>query len=610
MSEVDGILNNHVEEEEEEEEDDELISNHNEEEEEDEDGEDDDEDDDEDDEDDDEEDEDVPMNDADDNDNEDEENEEEDQETVENNQDDEGEGNTKPNDENSKSTEDGDMTTKENEDNVIEKPNPNNKSDQNFLDSVHRYYTQLLKSSRLAKSYNINPTAAIPIQANVNALTMSKGLQYLFLGGDDGYIRKYDFRKTMDGKSSLTVIQKHALTESVQYAGVNLSYWENEVPLKKSEMKLLKNNKEYEPKVSPVYSLAVQSECMYMLSGLENGGITMQGVRYNEGCIGHYFKNNNSHQQPVNLIKINRDEDRFLSAAWDKTLIEWDLQTGKIINNFLGSKAELSSLEFRPLYSSVSIKDIDLSSKSKGEAEDDDEMDSLFGDEDEDELKLESEQEGNTEGTTVTNNANEDSENTSTTSKKSVEEDMDEISKKTLDIVTDENIFLTSGLNGNVCIWDRRISTSPAINLQKGENTPPWCLSATWAADGDHIFAGRRNACVEEFDIKMPSNPMSQIKLPSLSGPVSYIHAMPNNKHLLCASYDNIRLYDTTAISGNSGSNKTNASPFFIIPGHHGGAISNIYIDPTCRFMISTSGNRGWQGISTDVALLYEIDLE
>ncbi|EDO15349.1 hypothetical protein Kpol_1011p21, partial [Vanderwaltozyma polyspora DSM 70294] len=24
----------------------------------------------------------------------------------------------------------------------------------------------------------------------------------------------------------------------------------------------------------------------------------------------------------------------------------------------------------------------------------------------------------------------------------------------------------------------------------------------------------------------------------------------------------------------------------------------------------STSGNRGWQGVSTDIALIYEIDLE
>ncbi|CCH62276.1 hypothetical protein TBLA_0G03390 [Henningerozyma blattae CBS 6284] len=483
--------------------------------------------------------------------------------------------------------------TKELDPNNIEKPNPN--TDEDFEESVHRYYTQLFRSSRLADGYNIYPTAAIPIQTHVNALAMSKGLQYLFLGGEDGYIRKFDFRNTMDGKHSLTVLQKHSLTESIQYAGINLSYWENEVPQKKSEIKTLKNSKDYEPKVSPVHSLAVQSECLFMLSGLDNGGITLQGVRYLEGSIEHYFKNSNSHTQPVNLLKLNNSESRFISTSWDKTIIEWDLNNGSMANNFKGVQAEISSLEFRPLHSMVEIKDINIKSEDTNDGKDDD-MDSLFGDEEDEDI------DGDINMDKSNDQADLDKIDVSQNHEK--KNDREDISKKTLNVVTNENIFMTSGLNGSISIWDRRTPTTPAMNLQKGLLTPPWCQSATWGIDGDTIYAGRRNASVEKFDLKMPSKPMSQIKLPTISGPVSCIYALPNDRHLLCASYDNIRLYDM-----NASTSKSSASPFFIVPGHHGGAISNIFVDPTCRFMISTSGNRGWQGVSTDVALLYEIDL-
>ncbi|QLL31790.1 hypothetical protein HG536_0B06580 [Torulaspora globosa] len=458
------------------------------------------------------------------------------------------------------------------------------------LEGVHNYYTQMLCSAKIASTYNIYPTAAIPIQTDVNAVAMSKGLKYLFLGGSDGYIRKYDFLNTMDGKLSLTILQKHSLAESIQNAGILVSYWENEIPQRRSEMKLSKNNKEYEPKVSPVYSIEVQSECLFMLSGLEDGGITMQGVRYMEGTIGHYFKGKEGHTNVVNQLKLNGAETRFISGSWDKRILEWDLQTGGITSEFKGSTSEVSSLEMRPLYSTVDVNQVVSDIKSNKDRGDDhnsdDDMGSLFGDDDED-------------------NAGEDKipedryEKLDTSS-------IEEISRDTLNVVYDESTFLTSGLNGSVYIWDRRIPTAPALSLKKGPKVPPWCQSACWCMDGDRVFAGRRNAIVEEFELRMPSHPSNTLKLPAISGPVTCVHAMPNNKQVLCASRDNIRLYNT----GSSPNSKGTAVPFLIVPGHHGGAISNMYIDPTCRFLVSTSGSRGWQGNSTDTTFIYEIDLE
>jgi transcriptional activator SPT8 len=58
-----------------------------------------------------------------------------------------------------------------------------------------------------------------------------------------------------------------------------------------------------------------------------------------------------------------------------------------------------------------------------------------------------------------------------------------------------------------------------------------------------------------------------------------------------------------------SGAPKGAATPFLIVPGHRTGVISQLYLDPSCTFMISTGGNRGWEGSTTEVLLGYEIGI-
>lgn len=72
------------------------------------------------------------------------------------------------------------------------------------------------------------------------------------------------------------------------------------------------------------------------------------------------------------------------------------------------------------------------------------------------------------------------------------------------------------------------------------------------------------------------------------------------------ASHDILRLYDlkqTEAV-------KHSTVPFLIVPGPpRAGVISALHIDPTCRYMLSTAGNRGWEGSSTEVLIGYEIGI-
>lgn len=86
-----------------------------------------------------------------------------------------------------------------------------------------------------------------------------------------------------------------------------------------------------------------------------------------------------------------------------------------------------------------------------------------------------------------------------------------------------------------------------------------------------------------------------------LNGP--WYQYMLTNLH--SASYDILRLYNLNAQEQPSGRHST--VPFLIVPGHRTGVISQLYIDPSCTFLISTAGNRGWEGSSTEVLLGYEI---
>ena len=100
--------------------------------------------------------------------------------------------------------------------------------------------------------------------------------------------------------------------------------------------------------ISSVYSLAVQREGLWLLSGLESGGINLQSVRHDEG---KQIKCLRGHNSAVSVLNLAPDEKSVLSGSWDKTVIDWDLNTGKTVRTFEGSGSQISALETRPLSS-------------------------------------------------------------------------------------------------------------------------------------------------------------------------------------------------------------------------------------------------------------------
>ncbi|KAM9909627.1 hypothetical protein OXX69_005258 [Metschnikowia pulcherrima] len=467
--------------------------------------------------------------------------------------------------------------------------------------------SKALEAVKKASEFDIVPVVAIPYAPQCHSIALSEGPKWILTGGEDGFIRKYDFAASIDGKAPLTVAQKHNLMDNITKAGVIGGYWENEQPMTRSQI-INENPKirdsdfttgiaSYEPKVNPVYSLDVEKNGLWCLSGLLSGGISLYTMIYNEGAIHHYFPHNGKknseptldtgHSDAVSVLRLNYAQTSFLSGSWDKTIREWDLNTGKAKSLFKGNTGQISSIQYRP----VGLADLTFDESNS-------DVDSLFGSDEEDE----------------------NGDNGANVSRSSMKSETS--NNKT---VTEDKIFMSSSIDGAINIWDVRVSgSSPVLRLGVPEGTPPWCMTASWSNDGDKIYAGRRNSTVEEFSLRMPHekkagnisvpNVSKRLAFPKISGPVSSLSVMPNDNFLFCGSNDNIRLYNLNLydeFTQETATAKKRATPFYVIPGHHGGILSNLIVDETGRFMISTSGNRGWGHSSyADVVLVYSIDTE
>ncbi|KAL8781399.1 MAG: hypothetical protein Q9203_001491 [Teloschistes exilis] len=551
---------------------------------------------------------------------------------------------------------------------------------------------QVRREALTASVYDIVPTIAAPHSTSINSITATPNLRWVFSGGADGYIRRFNWIETVNSKSMLTVAQRHPFVDSVTKAGVLVSYWENEDPQAKATVG------EDGPYLSSVYSLAVQRDGLWLLSGLENGGINLQSVRHDEGkqitCL-------RQHTSAISVLNLAQDEQSVLSGSWDKSVIDWDLNTGQVKRKFEGSGGQISALEIRPT-SSVPVPEVSgdviqdsdtfssneaekpssngvltngMDHERKPEAVDENGMadapgspadslfggnDSLFGDnddvgaaapsagnfvdDDDNEFSraiadgISEQDHGNAarDVAMIVDASSMDAGNLDRdvgpaqppvnngidplaangqgdadlplggsphaeemTPKPGVAEN---ISSSTGLESQGDNIFLAASFDGSLGIWDKR-RPSPITKIPP-RNVPPWCMNACWSPDGNCIYAGRRNGTVEEFSLHRGLQGVERsFKLPYGSGPVSAVRAMPNGRHLICASYDILRLYDLEQQQ----TFKHSTVPFLIVPGHRTGVVSHLYIDPTCRYMISTAGNRGWEGNSTEVLLGYEI---
>ncbi|KAG1756701.1 WD40 repeat-like protein [Suillus paluster] len=180
------------------------------------------------------------------------------------------------------------------------------------------------------------------------------------------------------------------------------------------------------------------------------------------------------------------------------------------------------------------------------------------------------------------------------------------------------DILMIAAIDGQIMLWDKRVNTpgTGVGRLWMSEKTPPWCVSACWSTDGSHIYAGRRNGTVDVWDVRLlgRSAPnctprlLKSLRNPPSSGVVSCVVPFPDGRHIACASTDNIRLWNAADAGEVDGSMKLRGGvQFKIIPGHHGGYVSQMLVDPGARFLVSASSNRGWHGDSTRTVFVHDI---
>jgi transcriptional activator SPT8 len=96
------------------------------------------------------------------------------------------------------------------------------------MNIVLPYRPSIRPEALTAITYDIVPTIAAPQSTSINAVTATPDMRWVFSGGTDGYIRKFHWPDSANGKVPLTVAQRHPFVDSVVKAGVLSSYWENE----------------------------------------------------------------------------------------------------------------------------------------------------------------------------------------------------------------------------------------------------------------------------------------------------------------------------------------------------------------------------------------------
>eukprot|EP00158_Paraphelidium_tribonemae_P002395 Partr_v1_DN25329_c0_g1_i5_m21972 putative Transcription factor SPT8 len=306
------------------------------------------------------------------------------------------------------------------------------------------------------------------------------------------------------------------LTES--QAGVAIGSWDNDEkasagpPGDDDEDDELSDIMKYwvKTRISPVYSLALESQALWCLSGMKSGNISLWSVRHDQGSLIHLLEG--AHSEPVSVLSLVDSEKAALSGSWDKRLKKWDLNTGAAVREFIGHTSQITSLDVHP---------------------------------------------------------------------------------------TDPNLFLSSGFDGTVLIWDSRLEQPFRMLDPTPNNIPPFCLSAKWGVRGNKIYCGRREESVDEWYSDSAALTGARLQLPHNSGPVSAVMPVAENR-ILCASSDNLRLWNASPNPADD-----LAVPFKIIPGHHGGMISDMLLRKD--FLVTTSGDQGLQGFEeTNQMLIFE----
>ncbi|KAJ7228905.1 WD40 repeat-like protein [Mycena pura] len=493
----------------------------------------------------------------------------------------------------------------------------------------------LVPTGPAPRSFTVEAICALPHPVPTHALAASACMTHMITGSDDGYIRDYDIFSAVNGKSFLTAPQRHhaGVVEGLMKSGQIRFWWENPAPVNPAKLNRMGFGEE-EPTLSPVYSLAMHSDALWTLAGTDMGHINLFTTRHEPGRCIHVMTGHRG--RPVSALAMDHDEKGFYSAGWDGDAIQWDLNTGYRVRTFTAHGAQLAAIAVRTIYtdavrlpepglssqaSSATLVDSNASSGSlnsqmnmsqpiDSDARSDASFDPLFDDEPETETPA--------PAPAPQFGAPKTAAPAPAARAIAPPKNAPPLIDTNISGALSPDILLTASIDGQVILWDRRAHTpgTGVGRLWMSEKTPPWCLSACWSSDGGQVYAGRRNGTVDVWDTRQlgRAGPASvprilkTLRNPPSSGVVSCVVAFPDGKHIASASIDNLRLWNVAEAAEPDAFGKVRSGvQFKIIPGHHGGYISQLLVDPAARFLVSASSNRGWHGDSTKTVFVHDI---
>ncbi|PPQ87968.1 hypothetical protein CVT25_001047 [Psilocybe cyanescens] len=546
-------------------------------------------------------------------------------------------------------------------------PSPRKRS----LSPAHLRRNRLAFSlDHVPRSYTVEAICAIPHPVPTHALAGSACLSHLLTGSDDGYIRDYDIFSAVNSKNFLTAPQRHHanVVEGLMKSGQLRFWWENTANPEARPAGIL--SIEEESNTTPVYSLAMQSDALWALAGTDTGYINLFTVRHQPGQLQHVLPGHRgpvsalaldydeqsvfsagwdgeaiqwdlntgqnvrsftAHNSQLSGIALRPSSSGYVQTGpavytqpsqqpggQDSTEPQQTSDAMNVDPTSQNVKGEQGNNVFPVEQSGENSQTMAVDSDARSDAS----FDPLFDDVPEEESKpaLPMESMLAIPGNWAVPAPPVQQPPQPTRPPPTVIPppkgapplfDPVEFSSYSPDLL------MTAFIDGQILLWDRRVQTSGrgVGRLWMSEKTPPWCLSACWSADGAQIYAGRRNGTVDVWDVRVlgqsgPTNTprlLKTLRNPASSGVVSCVVAFPDCRHIACASVDNIRLWNVADSGEDAWGKPKSGVPFKIIPGHHGGYISQMIVDPGARFLVSASSNRGWYGDSTRTVFVHDI---
>ena len=365
---------------------------------------------------------------------------------------------------------------------------------------------------------------------------------------------------------------------------------------------------------------------------VQHGSINLWTVRHDEGQIRHCFAPSEDTERghrrtaAVSALLLDKEEMSFLSGGWDARIIDWDLNTGAATRSYNTHIGQISSLAWRPLAPPPRDNGTDMASGDvpspassssgvaaalTGSAAPADNADDADADADGEE---DADGEVDEEPPVPASQTNGQRFQYNLPAKDGPSRAVPVVGAPGETALTDlsTEVFLSSSVDGEVMLWDRRVQTGGTrggVRKLAGEGTQAgWGGAAIWGTSPDQVFVGRRNGSIAVVDLRhsSPTNPTTlSLQLPSSAGPVTALCALPSGRHLVAANQDVLRVWDLDKARATGG--KGGARVVVGANGDRGGRVSALVLSGDGRWLLSAGGNRGWDGIGSEAVVVHEV---